>query len=430
MSGAEIRAARKRRGWTQADLAARVGWSQATISLIERGKVEPSPELAPLLEALLREDSAAREGAPGMARAAPLSLPDLTTPARALSLPVAFETWKRPQESGDLCLLFPFPGDTLLVVALDVAGHGAGVAPLGVYVAGWLRGWLGGMNAPPRLPAIAAELSRELRRTGVDLGCYLGLFSRDGTAPHTVTCETLCHGFPPPLLLTGPPFRTEPAPQVGPPLPADVEAPVVRLAKLSAPWRLVVATDGLLNRLGNGDEMLGKQWLREWQTGPDREGAPADHLDPRAVLGDDEFFACLSWNGWDVESTFSIRDDAQRHQTLELIGQNVEKAVGRERHHAFEQALAEALDNVRKHAYNNGPGLVTVRFRQEEEALRAEVEDQSPLRAAPNKVRSSTGGLAVMRSMVDGVDLRTRRGGGWIVQLRIARAPRIRPILE
>jgi len=55
MTGPEIRAARKARGWTQAQLASSLGTTQATVSQWERGKLTPNPEQVQALTALLAE---------------------------------------------------------------------------------------------------------------------------------------------------------------------------------------------------------------------------------------------------------------------------------------------------------------------------------------------------------------------------------------
>lgn len=53
----KIRAARKARGWSQADLAARVGTSQQTIDKIERGEVVHSRSLSRIREQLAIEEN-------------------------------------------------------------------------------------------------------------------------------------------------------------------------------------------------------------------------------------------------------------------------------------------------------------------------------------------------------------------------------------
>lgn len=420
MDGEAIRQARLERGWTQAELAAQVGRSQATISALENGKTQPSPLLRRRLEAVLLSPG------PPAASALPgprvrFRLPDLEIPEKALGLPLAVTRWRRPETSGDFLLLVPLPGDALFVAAVDVTGHGISVVPASLYIQGWLRGWLASLKSPPRLRSLIQELSSELKRAAVDCAGYFALFASQPSWRHAVSLEAFCLGFPPPILLAGPPFRTLDPPSLGPPLPVDERAlPLPQTLTLPAPWRLVLASDGLLSRLGGGEERLGLRRLREWQHGPNREEPPDRHLQTAQPSADDELFALLSWDGWDLEAAFSTLDDSERHRTLEIVHQSVANRLGAERADAMEQALIEALANARRHAYPGGEGVVLVRFREEQTGVRAEVEDQGVDRIGERRRSSQVGGFEVMRAMVGVVEVRARGGGGTIVTLALA----------
>jgi transcriptional regulator with XRE-family HTH domain/anti-sigma regulatory factor (Ser/Thr protein kinase) len=419
MDGKQLRQARIERGWTQAELAVRVGRSQATISAIENEKVEPTAVLRHRLDAALATPDPGqalevREPSP------PFRLPDLVSPSRALGLPVAVARWQRPEASGDFVLLVPLPGDSLLLAAVDVTGHGSGVVPASLYVQGWLRGWLGSQRSAPRLRSLVLELSRELKSVGVDGAGYFALLTSH-PGRHAASLEGFCLGFPPPLLLAGPPFRTLDPPDLGPPLPLeDRELPLPQVQILSAPWRLALASDGLLGRLGGGDERQGLRKLREWQTSYGRDLPPGEYLATGEPPADDETFACLQWTGWDLESAFLTRDDGERHRTIEIIRQEATGRLGSEKAGRLEQALIEALDNARRHAYPGGEGVVRVRWRQEHGGVRAEVEDEGRNQVDERKFSARQSGFAVMKAMVDEVDVRVRGGGGTIVTLALS----------
>ena len=54
MTGSDVRQARKQRQWTQADLAAKLGVTQAYVSLLESDRRDVPRRLQPRLVALLR----------------------------------------------------------------------------------------------------------------------------------------------------------------------------------------------------------------------------------------------------------------------------------------------------------------------------------------------------------------------------------------
>jgi anti-sigma regulatory factor (Ser/Thr protein kinase) len=319
-----------------------------------------------------------------------------------------------------LCL--PLPRETMLVAAVDVAGHGTAVLPSALYLQGWLRGWTGGLTTPPRLQSLVEEFSRELSRVKVDAGAYFALVSRSRGAANTVSYEAVAYGFRPPLLILGPPFRTPRSSDLGPPLPAtgaDLSIPPVRMDRLP-PWRLVLASDGLLSRLGEGQEERGLRFLLQWQTGQERDELPERHLATGVPLTDDESFLLLQWTGWDMDQSFAIADDAERHRLLRTLSQEVETSVGAQRTEAFLQAMVEALGNARRHG---GEGIVTVRFREEPDCWRVEVEDEGPDNVGEKQIRRSESGFALMRRGAQTVDVRKGRERGTVVSLILEKPP-------
>lgn len=419
MEGVRIREARKERGLTQKELANLVGRSQAWISALERSKTEPQPLLRERIEAVLMGPP------PGRVTdlrepAGTFRLPNLRIREDSSTLPVVSIRWQRPEASGDFFTLVPLPGETLLVAAVDVEGQGRAVFPVSLFIQGWLRGWLASFSAPPRLQTLVQEISRELRDTDLRCAGYFALLTPQPASPHTMSYEAMCFGFPPPLLLAGPPFQTLDAPEVGPPLPAD--PPNWRppqLLHLAAPWRIVIASDGLLERLGGGDQPRGKRWLRERQTGVERDQLPDRYLSTESPPADDELFAALWWDGWDIEVAFSASDDAERHSALDRISHAIGRSTTREKAGALDQALTEAVSNARKHAYNGAPGLVRLRLREEEGQFRVEVQDQGRGGVTARQVARSSSGFAVMKAFCSTVEVRDGSPRGTVVTLVI-----------
>lgn|GEM_PF-5808195 len=408
--------ARRRRGWTQKELARRVGRSQTIISHFEAGRMKPAPSVLREIESVLAEGGGLPVREAERAVSPVFSLPDLPAVPEGGSLPVRGDSWQRPEQSGDFMLCLPLPRETILVAAVDVAGHGTAVLPSALYLQGWLRGWTGGLTTPPRLQSLVEEFCRELSRVKIDAGGYFALISRSRGAAHAVSYEAVAYGFRPPLLILGPPFRTPKSADLGPPLPAtgaDLSISPVRLDRLP-PWRLVLASDGLLSRLGEGQEERGLRFLQQWQTGPARDEFPERHLATGVPLTDDESFLLLQWTGWDMDQAFAIADDAERHRLLRTLGQKVEDALGPRRTAAFLQAVVEAMSNARRHG---GEGIVTVRFREEPECWRVEVEDEGPDNVGEKQIERSESGFALMRRGAQAVDVRKGRERGTVVSL-------------
>lgn len=81
---------------------------------------------------------------------------------------------------------------------------------------------------------------------------------------------------------------------------------------------------------------------------------------------------------------------------------------------AFLQAVVEALGNARRYG---GGGIVTVRFREEPDCWRVEVEDEGPDNVGKTEVRRLESGFALMRRGAQAVDVRKGRERGTVVSL-------------
>ena len=412
MRGLEIREARLRRGWTQSELAARVGSSQASISTAESGQ-HVSPSLLAKIDRVLQQDENPPEAVAPVLR---FSLPRVQ-PAEILGLPVALRTWSRPELSGDFFLLHPLGRETLLLIAADVAGHGLSVVPSSYFLQGWLMGWTrarAGEQSRPRLEDLALDFSRFLASAEIEAACYFAYLWRQ--AGQTLRYEAISCGFPPPLLLVGDGFETRTSAELGPPLPSDRIAPSL-VATVEAPWRLAVASDGLLSRLGEGNEPRGLKLLRQWQSGSTRDDSPESWLASDTPVTDDESFLLLTWEGWDLDLTFNVGDDAERHRAIRTVDQDVAQALGATSSPALQQAVVEALDNARRHAYPAGSGAVFLRGRREGRRYRVEIEDVGSDNLSPGQARASGGGFEIMRRRADRVDVRRGAQGGTVVTL-------------
>jgi anti-sigma regulatory factor (Ser/Thr protein kinase)/transcriptional regulator with XRE-family HTH domain len=422
MDATTIRETRRALGLTQAELGRLVERSQATISAVERGENAPPSLLRRLAEALEQARGTATEQAPrsgGRLSRSDWVLPDFPLSRADLTLPVETARWGRPEHSGDFFFISPLPPDSLLLVAVDMAGHGPGLLPASLFVRGWLRGWTQSLGSPPRLQSLAQELGRELRSTGLEASCYFALLTAQRGRAHTVSYEGLSCGYPPPLLISGPPFRTLESAVPGPPLPSEIlsDQPV-RIDRLDAPWHLLVASDGLLARVGGGSEPRGIRSLREWQTGSDRNVPPEQFFETPIPVTDDESFLGVRWSKWDLSFTFPVGDGEERHRALRSIAQRVENRCGERLGYGFQQAALEAISNAWEHGYRGaGDGIVRVRFREESERLRVEVEDEGIDHVSDDKVRHGRGGFAAMRHWADVVDASKGPAGGTIITL-------------
>lgn len=86
-------------------------------------------------------------------------------------------------------------------------------------------------------------------------------------------------------------------------------------------------------------------------------------------------------------------------------------------YHDLATALAEAYHNIGDHAYPNGNGLVTLRYRKEPHGVRIEVEDRGRKEISQESLDRHEHEFALMKSCVDSVSVRKARNGGSIVEL-------------
>jgi anti-sigma regulatory factor (Ser/Thr protein kinase) len=310
--------------------------------------------------------------------------------------------WRRPEASGDAFLIVTLPRGGVLIVALDAAGHGVEQVPKVRYLEGWVRGWVRGLSVVPRIESFADDLNAELLATRLEAAWFAAILSPRHASPHLVAYQGMTRRSPAPLLLVGAPPST--LPSVG----RDDE-PVRH--DLWPPWRLAIASDGLLRRLGGGDEPRGKASLLEWQTGATRDRVLRDQLETKVPLADDELYADMTWQRWDGVQQLDIHDDAERHRLKRRLRQEI--GAGPDASRELGVAVGEALKNVMKHAYGQEGGRVSVSWRDEGEHVRVEVEDAG-IGAVPFR---EGGGFKVMRVHADGMDLRRLYPHGTVVSL-------------
>jgi len=283
-----IRRARIERGWSQRELAQHLGVSQSWVSMLEAGHASVNPALEARLRTLLSLEPPRTETPSPVLRG-------WTTPVPTIP-GLSFSQWRRPDVSGDSFLVVPFGPGTTLIAALDVAGHGPFALAGSVYAQGWLRG-IARAGVPPRLAFLVAELQAEAFAVGLDCAWFLALIaeSTGGTI-----YEAASSAYPAPLLLVGDPLAPQPS-SIDAGLPAPGRAREYLHAKIAGPWRLVMASDGLLKRLGSGNEEHGKRALLRWQTDARRDMPPHALLRTTAELADDESCAVLTAVRWDRE---------------------------------------------------------------------------------------------------------------------------------
>jgi anti-sigma regulatory factor (Ser/Thr protein kinase)/DNA-binding XRE family transcriptional regulator len=394
-AGNNIRAARLAAGWTQSDLAQRAGVSQTTVSRVERGAMTPSAEIVAAL------------GLEGTPRREPRREPDASShpwhpSAEPVPLLVVTRRWQRPAASGDAFITVALPRGGMMFVALDLAGHGSEQVPKATYLQGWLRGWVRSLSVMPPIESVMQDLEAELAVARLEAAWFVATVSPHQASPNRVNYQAAARRFPAPLLLVGCPPST--LPSVGRP-----NEPVRH--DLWPPWRLAVASDGLLRRLGTGDEQRGKAVLLDWQTGATRDRLPADRLATKVPLADDESYADVTWQRWDGVQQFDVADDGERHRLKRYLQQQI--ALPAEAAQDLGMAVGEALKNVLRHAYapNGGPAVVS--WRDEGECVRVEVEDAG---AGMPPFREG-GGFAIMRALVDSVEARRAYPRGTVVSL-------------
>lgn len=362
--GERIRRARKARGWTQADLAARAGFSQPYVSHVELGRVGFSDGVRKLLDVLglASEEPQGRRDRSSLQDARPPRLmPQRLGPA------VDVSTYVKPDLGGDFFLFVPITREELLVAAVDIAGNGAAALPAARYLQGWLRGRVTG-SGRPRLELLAEALEQELVETTLEATWFLALLTQsDRTSMHY---RAVGSGYPAPLLLRGERGKTSPSMEGT----ESGGARVVEIERLEAPFTLAMASDGLLRRLGAGDEPAGKAVIRRWLTGQHRRASPVKRFGTREVLSADESLAVLRWSPWDERLTFQVQDAGERHRAQRVLREVAERVLGSQAD-ALCRATSEAIHNVLSHAYGPEGGDIEIRFRIGANSVEVEVED-------------------------------------------------------
>ncbi|HKY34536.1 MAG TPA: ATP-binding protein [Polyangiaceae bacterium] len=278
---------------------------------------------------------------------------------------------------------------------MDVAGHGAEQVPKVTYLSGWLTGLARSLTVVPRLESLVDDFEKELVRAVVRAAWFSAIVAPREGLPNQVDYQGIVRRFPEPLLCVGAPVRT---------VPATGRQGEVQHHILSGTWRLAVTSDGLLRRLGRGNEQVGREHIADWQTGVRRNEPPLTILATNAPLVDDELYADVTWDRWDSYARFDIDDYAEMHRVKRLLSQESAGIV---------IAASEALANVRRHAYRGRNGPVTVYWRDEGGQFRVEVEDngsgQPPLKEGR--------GFAIMRKLADSVDVRGNEATGMTVSI-------------
>jgi len=326
---------------TQAELAESLGTTQPVISRWERGRSRPSPRQVVALRKLLGVAEPARGAAP-----APRLRPLPEREPERLPLPVEERIWQSPDLMGDIALCASLPKDDVLLAVVDMVGRGPAAALAAEHVRGWLYGWIASRGVAVRLDELVRDLGIELRTSRLDATWFLAVMGR-GESPHTVNLHMASHAFPAPLLFAGPdgktrPTRTETDPGQGP-----VDVSYLRFEGLEAPWRLVVATDGLLARLGAGDERRGKRSLQRWLGGVNRESPPGTRLRGGGA-GDDETLAQLVWASWDEEAEFDAASNVRHTRDwiqVEVSDEGVGGAIVEKGGFSLMRHFADAVDH-------------------------------------------------------------------------------------
>lgn len=417
IDGERIRMERIKRGWTQSKLASVAGCSQPTIANLERGRGASPRVLARIAQALgIRGTEGVQQDSP-----AAVPRPELSLPQPQIDRAdhrQAVREWSKSPLSGDGIVLASPSRGSLLIAAFDVEGNGLAALPALHYFRGWLRGYVQTLSVPPQVGPLADELELEMQRVGVSASFFLAwIVSSHSLVPRSSSYEAVARGFPLPLLiLYGPPHATLESARVS----GGAEADPIRHDKIFLPWRLVIATDGLLRRLGGGDEDAGRRSVLTWQLGPDRD-QPLDRRLATTVqtLDDESLWIVQSMPPWNSEHTFPVQDVAASDNALRGLRATAERMLGRDCTPLL-QAVGEALDNVQQHAYGGGNGSVTIRVRDEGSAIRVEVADYGP----PGRARAIAGtearsGVGVIREMVPDTEFVNGEPIGLIVVMRL-----------
>ena len=242
---------------------------------------------------------------------------------------------------------------------------------------------------------IAEELDAELRATEIDLAYFLVIIRREEVRSHRVALEYVRRGMVAPLLLQGHPTASR----------ALDEAR--DLVHVGVPWRLVAPSDGLLQRLGAGNEIEGMRHIARWQASEQRDQPAASRFGSGGDGSMDESLWIAEWHGWDLTAEIN----AYVHRERRLMYYWVRELAGED----AATAIAELVGNSLHHGYGDREGTVWVRMRREEPAICFEVEDRGIGGLTQSTIDSSRNGLAVVRGIASHVSTRNVYPTGTIV---------------
>jgi anti-sigma regulatory factor (Ser/Thr protein kinase) len=289
--------------------------------------------------------------------------PIRTMPTR-LGLDLEIDTFVQPQHGGDFFSFVPVAPAEILVAAVDVGGNGPSATPTARYLQGWLRG-RALASGPPRLDVLADDLNAELGFSGIEATWYLALLGSPRRS--TLRYQALANSYPTPLMLVDEAGTTHPS-------LAESGSSQLTVASFQPPITLLLASDGMLRRLGGGDEQSGKQTLRRWQTGEQRRQSIASRFGAHQRSSVDEALAVIRWSPWDDRYVFDVADDDARHEIQRDIRTRAKEVLGG---HVDDlgRALAEALHNSLTHAYRGQSGRVEVLYRSSAGRVDLEIRD-------------------------------------------------------
>jgi hypothetical protein len=366
--------------------------SQSRISRLERGLQALSPAQERRLTQILGVGITQR--ALGMTAVVPAIEPiEPRLPPLTGQMPLKIVEWQRRRPSGDFMVAIPSRNSVLLVLG-DVAGNGPRVAGLAYYVKGWLRGAVGTQERGASMQ-IAEDLDAELRATEIELAYFLAIIRREEVRSHRVALEYVRRGMVPPLLLQGRPTASR----------ALDEARAI--VQVGAPWRLVAPSDGVLQRLGAGNELEGMRHIARWQASEQRDQPAASRFGSGGDANIDESLWIAEWHGWDQMAEIDVHVHGDRRFMYRWVrGLAGEDAA---------TAIAELVGNSWHHGYGGREGMVWVRMRREEPAICFEVEDRGIGGLTQSTIDSSRNGLAVARGIASHVSTRNVYPTGTIV---------------
>jgi anti-sigma regulatory factor (Ser/Thr protein kinase) len=294
-----------------------------------------------------------------------LEVAPIRTMPPSLGLALDIRTYVRPEHGGDFFAFVPVAPGEVLLAAVDIAGNGLAAMPAARYLRGWIRG-RALAPGPPRLDSLAEDLREELTFTGIEAAWYLALVR--STDEGLLRYQAIADSFPAPVLLVDEAGKTHPSVATGP------GSPQLTFSTHRPPVTLALASDGMLRRLGGGDEHAGRRTVRRWLAGERRRWPIEAQFGSRQGGATDEALAVVRWSPWDDRYVFDIADTAMRHDVQRTIRSRAREVIG-ELADDLGRALAEALNNVLNHAYGGAGGRVEVVYRTSPGRFELEVRD-------------------------------------------------------